>query len=99
MAFVRYDKKGYRTGAPGWESIPELLKRFTNTGSGHFSQYLDAHGLGKALDDGKEGVGGQHRRLYTQHAQPSQTRVKGESTEEGTLIKKKIKFSLIYRIE
>ncbi len=23
-----------RTGLPGWESIPGLLKRFTNTGSG-----------------------------------------------------------------
>jgi hypothetical protein len=25
-----------KTGPPGWESIPELLKRFTNTGSGIF---------------------------------------------------------------
>jgi hypothetical protein len=24
---------GYRTGPPGWESIPGLLKRSTNTGS------------------------------------------------------------------
>ncbi len=26
-------KKGCRTGPPGWESIPRLLKRFTNTSS------------------------------------------------------------------
>jgi hypothetical protein len=26
-------KKGCRTGPPGWESIPGLLKRSTNTGS------------------------------------------------------------------
>jgi hypothetical protein len=25
----QYDKKGHRTGPPGWESIPGLLKRFT----------------------------------------------------------------------
>jgi len=25
---------GCRIGPPGWESIPGLLKRFTNTGSG-----------------------------------------------------------------
>ncbi len=30
----RYVKQGCRTGPPGWESIPGLLKkRFTNTGS------------------------------------------------------------------
>jgi hypothetical protein len=29
----RYDKQGYRTGPPDWESKPGLLKRFTNTGS------------------------------------------------------------------
>jgi hypothetical protein len=29
----RYDKKGSRTGPPGWEAIPELIKRFTNMGS------------------------------------------------------------------
>jgi hypothetical protein len=28
-----YDKKGCRTGPPGWESIPGLLKRSTNAGS------------------------------------------------------------------
>jgi hypothetical protein len=28
-----YDKKGCRSGQPGWELIPELLKRLTNTGS------------------------------------------------------------------
>ncbi len=28
-----YDKWAWRTGPPGWESIPGLLKRFTNTGS------------------------------------------------------------------
>jgi hypothetical protein len=32
---VRYVKKGCRTGPPGWESIPRLLKRFTNTSSSH----------------------------------------------------------------
>ncbi len=31
----RYDKQGFRTGQPGWESIAGLRKRFTNTGSGH----------------------------------------------------------------
>jgi hypothetical protein len=30
---VRYVKEGCRTGPPGWESIPGLLKSFTNTGS------------------------------------------------------------------
>ncbi len=30
----RYDIYGCLTGPPGWESIPGLLKRFTNTGSG-----------------------------------------------------------------
>jgi hypothetical protein len=30
----RYDKSGCRTGPPGWESIPGLLKRFTNMLSG-----------------------------------------------------------------
>ncbi len=30
----RYVKWGCRTGPQGWESIPGLLKRFTNTGSG-----------------------------------------------------------------
>ncbi len=30
----QYDIKGCRTGPPGWESIPGLLKRSTNTGSG-----------------------------------------------------------------
>jgi hypothetical protein len=29
----RYVKWGCRTGPPGWESIPGLLKRFANTGS------------------------------------------------------------------
>jgi hypothetical protein len=29
----RYVKKGCRTGLPGWESIPGLLKRFKNKGS------------------------------------------------------------------
>ncbi len=29
----RYDKQGCRTSPPEWESIPGLLKRFTNTGS------------------------------------------------------------------
>ncbi len=29
----RYGKKGCRTGPPGWESIPGLHKRFTNSGS------------------------------------------------------------------
>ncbi len=29
----RYDKQGCRNGPPGLESIPGLLKRFTNTGS------------------------------------------------------------------
>jgi hypothetical protein len=29
----RCDKLGCRTGPPGWESIPMLLKMFTNTGS------------------------------------------------------------------
>jgi hypothetical protein len=28
----RYVEKGCRTGPPCWESIPELLKRFTNSG-------------------------------------------------------------------
>jgi hypothetical protein len=28
----RYDKKGCCTGPLGWEPIPRLLKRFTNTG-------------------------------------------------------------------
>ncbi len=28
-----YVKKGCRTGLPGWESIPALLKRFTNSGT------------------------------------------------------------------
>ena len=32
----------------------ELLVSFT---------YVNAQGFGKALDDGQEGVGGQHRRL------------------------------------
>ncbi len=29
----QYDKRGCRTGPPGWESILGLFKRFTNTGS------------------------------------------------------------------
>ncbi len=29
----RYDKYGCRIGPPGWESVPGILKRFTNTGS------------------------------------------------------------------
>ena len=29
----RYDKEGCSLGSPGWESIPGLHKRFTNTGS------------------------------------------------------------------
>jgi hypothetical protein len=29
----RYVKLGRRTGPPGWESIPGLLKSFTNAGS------------------------------------------------------------------
>ncbi len=29
----QYEKYGCRTGPSGWESIPGLLKRFTNTGS------------------------------------------------------------------
>ncbi len=29
-----YVKYGCRSGQPGWESIPGLLKRFTNSGSG-----------------------------------------------------------------
>jgi hypothetical protein len=29
----RYVRKGCRSGPPGWESTPRLLKRFTNTGS------------------------------------------------------------------
>ncbi len=32
----RYDKQGCCTGLPGWESIPGLLKRFTNTGFGQW---------------------------------------------------------------
>ena len=28
----RYEKQGCCTDPPGWESIPGLLKRFTNTG-------------------------------------------------------------------
>jgi hypothetical protein len=31
---ARYDRSGYRSGPPGWESIPGCLKRSTNTGSG-----------------------------------------------------------------
>jgi hypothetical protein len=31
----QYEKYGCRTGPPGWESIPGLPKRFTNTGSVH----------------------------------------------------------------
>jgi hypothetical protein len=36
----RYDRKGSRTGPPGWESIPGLNKRFTNAGSS-LSQFLN----------------------------------------------------------
>jgi hypothetical protein len=31
-----YGAHPYGTGPPGWESIPGLLKRFTNTGPGLF---------------------------------------------------------------
>ncbi len=31
---------GYRTGPPGWESIPGLLKMFTNTGSASVLQRM-----------------------------------------------------------
>ncbi len=33
-------KIGFRTGPPGWESIPGLLKRSTNTGSEHKARIL-----------------------------------------------------------
>jgi hypothetical protein len=35
-----YVKKSCRTLPPGWESIPGLLKRFTNTGSDTLAQFL-----------------------------------------------------------
>ncbi len=35
----RYDKLGFRTAPPYWESIPGLLKRFTNSGSETSSLY------------------------------------------------------------
>ena len=35
--------------------------------------HLDAHGLGEPLDDGQQGVGGQHRGLYTQLIQGGDT--------------------------
>ncbi len=46
----RYNKYGGRTGPPGWESIPGLLKRFTNTGSekhGDISDWdlIQRHGI------------------------------------------------------
>jgi hypothetical protein len=37
---VPYVKWGYRTSPPGWESIPGLLKRFKDTGSGILEQYM-----------------------------------------------------------
>jgi hypothetical protein len=33
----RYVKEGCRTGTLDWESLPRLLKRFTNSGSGYKS--------------------------------------------------------------
>ncbi len=45
----RYVKQGCRTGPPGWESIPGLLKRFTNPGSGreYFRQFRISWNLQK----------------------------------------------------
>ncbi len=36
----RYVKKSCRTGPAGWESIPWLLERFTNSGSGAQNRYM-----------------------------------------------------------
>jgi hypothetical protein len=39
----RYHKEGYHTGPTVWESIPGLLKRPTNTGSGFAVVRKDVH--------------------------------------------------------
>jgi hypothetical protein len=33
LSNLAYDKQGYRTGPPGWESIPGYLEKLANTGS------------------------------------------------------------------
>jgi hypothetical protein len=38
-----YSCSGCRTGQAGWESIPELLKKFTNTGSVYEKRDLISH--------------------------------------------------------
>ncbi len=39
----------YRTGPPGWKSIPGLLKRSTNTGSGKQNELLKEEGCEKIV--------------------------------------------------
>ncbi len=45
----RYDEQGVRTGPPGQESIPGLLKRFTNTGAGP-PGYIGWHNRFRGID-------------------------------------------------
>jgi hypothetical protein len=93
----RYEKQGCRTGPPGWKSIPGLLKRSSNTGTGRplrqpYMTYLPAGPLGYVEGgiDSLESISGLLKLLQIRDDEPllNLTGAQSPAYIEGTVLQR-----------